>query len=104
MAMPSPTQRIQELQREADKLGGTVGRNEHVNAVEHRQFEERLGEFREAIAKLTEKIASLDVGLTELQSRVTALETSTNRSWQLAPMVISAVAVLISLLVAFLKK
>ena len=104
MATPSPTQRIQELQREVDKLQGTVERNYHVNVVEHRKLEERLGELREALNKFQEKLASLDVCQTELQGRCIALEKGADRSWQIAPMIISAIAVLISLLVAFLKK
>ena len=104
MAIPTNTERIDELRRELAVVRESAIREELTLKITNVANSEKLSEARVAIEKLQDKLASLEVRLTELQGRCVALERSGDRTWQIAPLIISAVAVLISLLVAVLKK
>lgn len=104
MANPTLTERVDELRRDLTVFRELAVREEMTLKITNSTNSEKLSDARVTIEKLQDKLASLEVRLTELQGRCTALEKSSDRTWQLAPMVISAVAVLISLLVAFFKK
>ncbi len=104
MAIPTNTERIDELRRDLAVVRESAIREELTLKITNIANAEKLSEARVAIEKIQEKLASLEVKLTELQGKIAALERSSDRSWQFVPLIISAVAVLISLLVAFLKK
>ena len=104
MANPTLTERVDELRRELASFRESAIREELTLKITNSTISEKLSEARVTIEKIQDKLASLEVKLTELQGRCTALQQSSDRTWQFAPLVISAVAVLISLLVAFLKK
>jgi len=104
MAIPTNRERIDELRRDLAVFRELAIREEMTLKITNSTNSEKLSEARVTLEKLQDKLASLDVRLTELQGRCAALEKSSDRTWQFAPMIISAVAVLISLLVAFLKK
>jgi hypothetical protein len=59
---------------------------------------------RELLAELEESGLDHDKKLASLEEKIKFLEKSNDRTWQFVPLVISAVAILVSLFVAFLKK
>ena len=104
MAGITLSQRVEELRRDLSTLREVVLCEETSNKYINDHNLDKFALIRAAIDKLTEKIAALDNRLTSLEERTKSLEKLNDRTWQIAPMVISVVGVLISLLVAYFKK
>lgn len=64
----------------------------------------RLDELKGEMAELQERVRDLESKTVDLEGRVKALEKGTDRFWQIAPMVISVVGVIVSLVIALSKK
>ena len=104
--MPGPTQsqRIEELKRELNEIQRAIVKIETSNDFNEEYYREELERLRASIDKLSDKIAALENRVTSLEERAKSLEKLNDRTWQIAPMVISVAGVLISLLVAYFKK
>lgn len=99
--------RLQEITRAAEEA--TEWR---VAKIEDslKQVLAELSEIRTAVARLDERLKALEkhadhpTALASHEQRLKALEKGSDRTWQFAAMGISVVAILVSLIVAFLKK
>ena len=120
----SHTDLIDELTKRLDTLAllleavrtSTSTEIEHLK--EFRRESQAAGrEVQQAVAKLTERVAAQDERLKVLEKhadhpaalsahdqRLRALEKGTDRLWQFAPIVLSALALLTAIIVAFVKK
>lgn len=117
-------ERLDELGEKLVQLTIAVERSDAARGVELAQIKERLREveallreFQQAQAKSAEQNAARDQQLRALDrltdhpatlaahdQRLKALEKGTDRVWQLLPVAVSAVALLVAAYVAFAKK
>lgn len=104
MPAPSPSQRVEALQQELARLSATVGRGDGVNAVEHARLRERLTGVATELAGLRDRLKAEEEKVVALERRCAALEQWPDRVWQFAPMVISVLAALLSVVVAFVRR
>lgn len=106
--MPTPTQenaqRINELSERLKELGGTVETRFGVASVTLDILKQQIADLTSELNKLKDGQKALEVADGRIEERLKALEKGTDRTWQLAPLVISAIAILVSLIVAFVKK
>ncbi len=96
--------RVEELRRDVTTLQVAITREEIGNNYSRKMTQENHERLRASIDKLTDKCNTLDNRITSLEERAKSLEKLNDRTWQIAPMVISVAGVLISLLVAYFKK
>jgi len=99
--------RLQEITRAAEAgIGNRLARIEESL----KQVLTELSETRTALARHDERLKALEkhvdhpATLAGHDQRLRALEKGSDRTWQFAAMGISVVAILVSLLVAFVKK
>ena len=104
--MPGPTlsQRIEELKRELNEIQQSIVKIETGQDYTEKHTYDKIVQLRASIDKHSDKIAALENRATSLEERSKSLEKLNDRTWQIAPMVISVAGVLISLLVAYFKK
>jgi chromosome segregation ATPase len=118
------TDRIDQHQ---EKIAGIVEQLKHLREITNtnkdgvngeikeiqsslKQVLAELSETRTAVARLDERLKVLEkhadhpAALASQDQRLKALEKGSDRTWQFAAMGISVVAMLVSLLVAFVKK
>ena len=100
MARPTLSEQIDELRQQVTALKIVAAREEASNLLHQKE----LDRIRASIDKHSDKIAALENRATSLEERSKSLEKLNDRTWQIAPMVISVAGVLISLLVAYFKK
>ena len=111
MAGPTLTERVEELRRDLAAIKLSIVREDTTNQLFREASPAKGSEHRALLDKYQEKVSDLEKSLSDTQKQIATLEVqikslekSNDRTWQVAPMVSSAVAVLISLLVAFVKK
>jgi len=99
--------RLQEITRAAEAgIGNRLARTEDALT----RVLADLSDTRTAVARLDERLKTLEkhvdhpATLAGHDQRLPALEKGSDRTWQFAAMGISVVAILVSLLVAFVKK
>jgi len=99
--------RLQEITRAAEAgIGNRLARTEDALT----RVLADLSDTRTAVARLDERLKTLEkhvdhpATLAGHDQRLRALEKGSDRTWQFAAMGISVVAILVSLLVAFVKK
>ena len=97
-------ERIDELSKRLDAIALALEGVRTTVVIEIDHLEENLKRHQSELKDNQQLHLRTTERLAILEQRCVALEKGSDRTWQLAPMVISAVAVLISLLVAFLKK
>ena len=86
-----------ELTVEVAKLQTSIEKNEeHVN--------QRLLRVNDDLNELKYRLVDFEKRQHELDKRISVLEKGSDFSWRLAPVVLSAIAILVSLVVAFVKK
>ncbi len=95
--MPTNTQKIDELVRTVVKL-------EAILEERSRRQDAEADRLRDETRRLQQAVEGHATKITATEQRCAALEKGTDRFWQIAPMIISGIAVLVSLIVAFLKK
>lgn len=89
--MPTNTERIDELIRVVVKLETMM----EERSKRHDSEYERL---REETRRLQQTVDSHATQLTAVEQRASALEKGSDRRWQLAPIIVAAAAIVISIL------
>ena len=98
------TELIDELTKRVDTLSLAVEAIRSGSLVEVDHLKESARTVQSLVRELEKFDRELAVRFASLDERCKALEKGTDRTWQLAPIIISAVAILVSLIVAFVKK
>ena len=96
MPGPTPTQRIEELRRDLDKLTALVEKNDAVNTVGHKALDEKMAEMKEGVNSFREKFTDFLKSSVDHEGRIKALEKGSDRRWQFAPIVVSCASIFIS--------
>ncbi len=82
MPGPTPTQRIEELRRDLDKLTALVEKNDAVNTVGHKALDEELAEMKEGVNSFREKFTDFLKSSVDHEGRIKALEKASPGRWR----------------------
>lgn len=104
--------RLGQLERRIDEQAKTIDTLREQNAASEERLKtaEKSGDHPSRLTaveerlKVVEKVADLPATLAAHDQRLKALEKGNDRTWQLAPMVISAIAVIVAVIGLFVKK
>jgi chromosome segregation ATPase len=104
-------ERLDELNQKVEKLAITVETMRVGQSLEIDRLKDSLSDLKSdfkdlhtTLTKLTDRLVEVEKTLPALEVRINALEKGTDRFWQIAPMVISVVGVIVSLIIALSKK
>ena len=95
--MPTNSEKIEQLIRDTVRAESTTGERLDAMKAELARMGDELRRHQHLLETLATRMA-----VTE--QRCAALEKNTDRAWQLAPLVLSGIALLASLVVALVKK
>lgn len=104
MEGPTLSQRVEELKRNLNEVAGDLAAYKAVAELGKKVADDKLVEVDALAKKLQEKVADAAVKLAAVEERVSGLDRGHDRLWQIAPMVVSVLAILVSVIVAFVKK
>lgn len=104
IAGPTLTQRLEELKGNLKEMAEELATYKAVSEFAKKVSDDRLIEVDSLAKKLQEKLSDAAVKLAAIEERIKAVEKGHDRLWQVAPMVISVAAILVSVIVAFVKK
>jgi len=122
--VPTQPQRIDKLEENVQDISTKLTRFQEIARLTEGAFATRLAGIEDAIKQLQVDVADIGKGVARLDERLKtlekhvdhpatlsahdqrlkALEKGSDRTWQFAAMGISVVAILVSLVVAFVKK
>lgn len=95
---------IDELTKRVDALALALEGLRTLSTVEIEHFKGQIKELQAVSKDVQGLCAKAAERIAALEERAKALEKGTDRIWQLAPMVISGVGVVIALIALFVKK
>lgn len=104
MAGPTLSQRVEELKGNVQEVAEDLAKYKAVAEFGKKVNDDKLTEVDTLAKKLQEKIVDVVVKLAAVEERIKSLDKGADRIWQIAPMVISVAAILVSVVVAFAKK
>jgi hypothetical protein len=89
---------------EVVRLAQSVTRIETILEERSARLSADVALVRTDVARVQTSLEALTTGLAVVQQRCAAMEKAADRGWQLAPLVLSGLAIVVSLVVALLKK
>jgi hypothetical protein len=102
LTVPTPTERINQLTDLFNALSSKVDRLAETTSTDAKKFRDEVRDIRDVVEKLRESVVSGLVTDGRHDERLKAIETATekgsDRRWQLAPILLSATAVALSII------